>query len=245
MMLHAVTISGADDQTDPEQLARLSEQFSFVEWGVLLSSSKARRPRYPTAAWLDRLQSCATEKMRISGHLCGALVKEICRGEFPVHLDRPLFRRMQLNLAGHFGEIKDPQTLVRCLPRNREYILQIGHAENDGLRLAESLQSSGLEISILLDSSGGRGLSPSRWPALVPTLRCGFAGGLGPDNLEQELANLREVAGSATIWVDMESRVRTTDGTTLDLSKVRACLEIVQSFVDVVIADPNRDDENL
>lgn len=42
----------------------------------------------------------------------------------------------------------------------------------------------------------------------------------------------------------MESRVRSTDGATLDLSNVRACLEIVPSFVDVVIADPNCYDDD-
>ena len=47
-MLTTVTITGADDRVDPWELARLSEEFPHVEWGVLISTGRAGTPRYPS-----------------------------------------------------------------------------------------------------------------------------------------------------------------------------------------------------
>ena len=37
MTLNRVTITGADDFTEPKDLVELSEEFPFVEWAILLS----------------------------------------------------------------------------------------------------------------------------------------------------------------------------------------------------------------
>ncbi|MHB1675039.1 MAG: hypothetical protein ACYCSP_12405 [Acidobacteriaceae bacterium] len=42
MKLETVTITGADDSTDIVELAELSEEFPFVEWGILISA-RARK----------------------------------------------------------------------------------------------------------------------------------------------------------------------------------------------------------
>ena len=48
-----------------------------------------------------------------------------------------------------------------------------------------------------------------------------YAGGLGPDNLEEELKRIEEVAGDRTIWIDMETKVR-SDGDRIFESDLRA-----------------------
>ena len=50
-MLTRATITGADEGVDHTALADLSDEFPFVEWGILISE-KAGRPRYPTARWV-------------------------------------------------------------------------------------------------------------------------------------------------------------------------------------------------
>jgi phosphoribosylanthranilate isomerase len=86
-------------------------------------------------------------------------------------------------------------------------------------------------LSVLFDSSGGKGISPKSWPSVPAALRCGFAGGLGPDNLASELGRLERIVGDRSVWIDMQSRVRSEDGAVLDLAKVRACLEASRAYV--------------
>ena len=89
MKLHTLTISGPDDTTDPDAMLRLSRQFPFVEWGILLSAKAEPRPRYPGDAWIDRTESLAREGVRFCGHICGLWAHEICNGTFPEPADRP------------------------------------------------------------------------------------------------------------------------------------------------------------
>lgn len=48
-------MTGADDATDIDELLKLSDQFPFVEWGILFSQSSASKPKYPTKEWLYKL----------------------------------------------------------------------------------------------------------------------------------------------------------------------------------------------
>jgi hypothetical protein len=67
-------------------------------------------------------------------------------------------------------------------------------------------------------------------PPPLRGLHCGYAGGLGSDDLGEQLERIGEVAGEAEFWVDMESRVR-IPGDLLDLGKVVRCLEMARPFV--------------
>lgn len=89
MKLFCVTMTGADDRTDPKDLARLSQAFPFVEWGILLSKGRAGQPRYPSADWiasLARVQDIdhpfnpSPAPMRLSAHLCGATMRDFLSG---------------------------------------------------------------------------------------------------------------------------------------------------------------------
>ncbi len=95
-MLDRVTITGADDTVDINELVLLTDDFPFVEWGVLLSQSRMGQPRYPTFNWIKRLLEAKnayivnkiehmpgkwvgqTAKLfNLSGHLCGRWVRDI------------------------------------------------------------------------------------------------------------------------------------------------------------------------
>lgn len=52
-MLERVTITGADDSTDISQLVELSQEFPFVEWGILVSRRSEGGPRFPSREWID------------------------------------------------------------------------------------------------------------------------------------------------------------------------------------------------
>ena len=76
-MLQTVTLTGADDSIRPAELADLSEEFPFVEWGILCSASKAGVPRFPSYKWMTHLRHLAQRgKVRLALHLCGRQVSQ-------------------------------------------------------------------------------------------------------------------------------------------------------------------------
>jgi hypothetical protein len=229
MRLHTVTITGPDDQSDPDDLVRLATEFPFVEWGILFTR-RSSRPTFPSDAWVERLRRRAPEGMRLSGHVCSTWAREVCTGRWPAKLNLERFGRAQLNIARYLTEVASPEGLARCLPPGREYILQVGTSRERGLALAAQLQGLGSTVSVLFDASGGKGISPKSWPSVPAALKCGFAGGLGPDNLAGELRRLERIVGDRVVWIDMQSRVRSEDGAALDLTKVRTCLEVSRPY---------------
>jgi len=62
-------------------------------------------------------------------------------------------------------------------------------------------------------------------------LLCGYAGGLNPDNIEQELIKIEAVVGDAEIWIDMESGIRNKKDE-LDLEKCERVLAIAERWAD-------------
>src|SRR5262245_10120922 len=50
------------------------------------------------------------------------------------------------------------------------------------------------------------GVVPAHWPAPIEGVYCGYAGGLGPDTLQEPLEKIATKVGDRTIWIDMETR---------------------------------------
>ncbi len=242
MPLRTITISGVDNTVTPVDLLELTWDYPFVEWGVLLSKGTATsekvRSRYPNKEWLERLFVAAHEyqldersPFPISGHLCGQWAKDVIKGKLTFPYDCPgwasKFQRIQINANGLYE-----QSLYRFLGALRstdlEYILQIDESTRWVWREAFEMK---VLASPFFDASGGTGKSPERWPKAVGRRYTGYAGGLGPDNLEKELDRISEVAHDSPFWVDMETKIRAEDDT-LDLGKVRECLEIAKRHLD-------------
>jgi len=87
----------------------------------------------------------------------------------------------------------------------------------------------GMDIVPLFDASGGKGKIHHEWPSPYSPY-CGYAGGWNPDNLSQELEKISHLCGSHSIWIDVESGVRTYD--MLDLEKVDRFLEIAEPYIN-------------
>jgi len=80
-----------------------------------------------------------------------------------------------------------------------------------------------VETAILFDLPGGAGILPAEWPAPRASLPCGYAGGLDPENVEDQLQRIASVC-DRPFWIDMERRVRSNDDSILDIAKVRQVL---------------------
>lgn len=230
MKIKTVTITGADNSVDPESLVELSREFPFVEWGILLSRSREGNKRYPDKAWLEQLIDVG-ESLKLSGHLCGFYVKEAIKGN-DSFLYKEVFQRLdrvQLNFKGIKGLDAQPrQGFFELLRKwNKEIIFQMT-GENE--HLFHMADVRGIRVSLLFDASGGEGRSPASWPVPQKGVFCGYAGGLGPENLRIQLQKIAEAAGNAEIWIDAESGLRSGDDA-FDLEKARAFLNIAKEWV--------------
>lgn len=232
MMLHTVTITGAADDTDIAAMTALSVEFPFVEWGILISKSQEGSGRFPSRDWIETFSRAAfNNDFRASTHICGEWVRSLLVGQidwYEIPLSTYLFSdRAQLNTHGYTHAYDSEKfDVLKRLPGG-SVIFQWDEA-ND--RIPYDAQARGVETEILFDLSAGAGILPDEWPAPKPGLRCGYAGGLGPDNVEEQLQKIAAVCDQP-FWIDMERRVRSDDDSVLDLAKVRRVLEICAPHV--------------
>ena len=233
MKLDRVTITGADDSVKFADLESLTSRYPFVDWGILFSSNWKGSPRFPSNEWLTGavMDWPGTPEFKACAHLCGKHVRDIvCRGvnEFAEQEDQVWtgFNRIQLNFHGHFHNAH-PNFIKTLLKYPKDYIFQC-----DGVNEQSCVDanSGGVMAYPLFDRSGGAGVVPVEWPNPWGDY-CGYAGGLGPDNLEDQIMKIKDVVGESRIWIDMETRVRSDDNRVLDLEKVEKCLQIAGKFI--------------
>ena len=238
-----VTITGADDAVNPEELGKLSAEFPFVEWGILFSSGRRGERRYPSLEWVSNLEKIPG--LRLAAHFCGTWARALAQGDgaglavlnanpgAPAVASR--FQRVQLN-----GFDASPPPDLRFVMRaghteRMEFILQVRSPE--WIAAAElvacAIVGAGGQASALYDASGGRGLEPARpWPKAPPGLRMGYAGGIRPSTVGTVLAQIHEDTGKAPPWVDMESGVRDKFDR-MDLFLVREVLMAARSCMEI------------
>ncbi len=224
--IERVTVTGADDSVDVSSLAKISRRYQYVEWGILLSKSSEGSDRFPSREWLEAL---ADEKrthpdMRLSGHLCGKWVKDVCEGKWTFTEDRPglidMFDRIQLNFHAivHKADIEKLAAALKQYP-NIQFVLQLDGVNNE---LLERLKAHGVNAVPLFDLSGGAGILPDEWP--VSDGFYGYAGGLSPENVAEQIAVIAEKA-KGDVWIDAETKLRTPNDMQFLLDKVEDFLE--------------------
>lgn len=241
-MIKRVTMTGADRSVYPQSLSDLSGDFPFVEWGILQSrKSNDWRPRFPGPSWLTEMARMKEKnpEIKLSLHLCGEYVKEFLVGDFRVWEELPvnLFERVQLNTHGEPHEWKAlPVAAFIDDHPNHEFIFQYDNVNTD---LLEAVAKAGVKnISALYDLSHGAGILPKEYPRPLEFCKTGYAGGLGPQNLESEIKKIMEASHNHETWIDMETHVRSFKPIEIghddvfDLDKVQRCLEIAAMSTD-------------
>jgi len=242
--LETVTITGADDSVRPVDLVEISVEFPFVEWGILVSGKRYCEPRFPSMPWLWELARFRdAARVQRSMHLCGSYMRGLLVGEDKLdaaaHALLEFCRRVQLNFHGEsqVWRAGDMAGLLNSDPWWTKFVIcQFdGH---DGRRILEALRDEGLyAVFPLFDVSHGAGVLPEKWPEAIyldyrdhHSLH-GYAGGLGPDNLDREIPRILEAAKNAPVWIDMETRVRSPDGH-FDIETVKRCLQVCGQYID-------------
>ncbi|MNR71763.1 hypothetical protein D3C71_24410 [compost metagenome] len=240
-ILRYVTLTGADEATDLKKLVSLAKRYEFAEWGVLYSPERAGKGgRYPSVQWLEAFAKLAKkEHLNVALHICGKAVQDLLEGVTAYNWNnRPAAIARLFELAGQFGRVQinvradaaraaDYRKLVNDLHRTEARTRVIFQWNEKNAAVCEALSfEPGFET--LVDASGGRGVVPSEWPNLARRgmRRVGFAGGLGPENILEQLRAIDVIQQEDTFWLDMESKVRTADDQ-FDLFRCEHVLEAV------------------
>lgn len=245
-ILDRVTVTGADESCDIQEMHDLQKRFPFMEWGILLSrSAEGRRSRFPSLDWMCKMvagHEHYAHPFKLAGHICGGWVQDICKGNWSFIKERPevcgYFDRFQLNFHGARHKI-DPDKFIQGFDNpvlHRKYLVEKGWPKmqiifqldevND--ELLQVARKAGIDAVGLYDTSHGAGILPNSWP--TNDTYVGYAGGLGPDNLEEQLNKIAEVC-TPPIWIDAETKLRSDDDKIFDLQKVRRFLEIAEPWV--------------
>jgi len=191
-MLNLITLTGADERTNISDLLYLLEHYPSVELGLLYTATPEGRNRYPSRRWLasvlPKLQG------RVALHVCGSAARHelLSHNLFDLTRHTP---RVQLNGVVSVETAEAAARTVGTL------ITQHSYANR------ELLTVKARNHSLLIDSSGGKGISPEQWTAPSTDKPVGFAGGLGLANLAEQMVLITPLA-KAGAWLDMESNLR-------------------------------------
>lgn len=208
-----ITFTGVDDSTNLSQLQAISSAYP-VEWGVLFSPSRQgslTEKRYPSIAAVQRIAKLSYEDVRLAAHLCGADARQVITEGKSQHDDllRNNFCRVQINTT---STVDVDQLAAWGKSIHGDVIVQSRDA--DAFPFTRKVQW-------LFDASGGTGLSPANWPkADNPFTLTGYAGGLGPDVVEAEVARIGEMSNN--FYIDMETKVRDAN----DNFSLELCLDV-------------------
>jgi len=244
-VLNKITFTGADDTTDPNALLDVLADFPLAEAGILVGSHDGI-PRFPTMPWIRELDAACLRRCvrrRLSFHLCGRWTRDVFRergawfellGKFAF-----IFDRVQLNTHGETHLVHSPNlldNLAWAAHLNRQVIFQGDRANDEVFDWVLDLTKKnpiGLDLAVLFDESHGAGISPPGWRVPLCGVYCGYAGGLGPENVQPWLAQISEMVKLARLgnpgdevpyWIDAETRLMSHETGHLDLDLVRRYL---------------------
>jgi phosphoribosylanthranilate isomerase len=248
--LRALGFCGADDSVHPNFLAVISHAFPLVEIGVLFRPDKQGQPRYASIEWVKQLSAVAARmgvgggenpKMKLAAHLCGTHVNDVLNDKadpFLSQLTAWSFRRVQINATRVNGvdtsRLAESVPIVSAMIKRHpqlEFIIQ----KNEETRpLWEGLWNDGLpsNVSMLVDESKGTGVTATSWPSPPVDYEIGYAGGIGPDNIQKILHDVAEAGQGRAIWIDMESSLRSikNDKDVFDLDK---CYQVIEGACEM------------
>lgn len=181
--------------------------------------------------------------LQLSGHICGKWVKDALIGKWP-KLDDVTdmlgvqFQRFQLNTHAQPHRYSEGffKLVDKLSGECQTVIFQLDGKDGSQLaRAAVEWCGNQANIAGLFDLSHGAGILPSEWPEPVAGLLCGYAGGLGQDNIADQLDKIKSVASIGS-WVDAEAKLRNDTTDAFDLDKVAKFLEACEPYVTATVA---------
>jgi hypothetical protein len=229
-----VTFTGVDETADVERLKEIRSHYFTVEWGLCLTSkSQDRMAGFPGIEWICKLPP----GLNLSAQLWGKSAADFLQGDDTELMTRygkvwSLFRRIQINSTDGIDQV-DLSGLTQLIAKNadKHIILRI---RDRNLEVADALVTHGISCSTLFDESEVQEPAQKKWPkGLKRFTGCGYAGGLGPDNIYKQLTPILNAAQSAECWwveIDSSLRVKEHDQEVFSLASCKRTIREFDSF---------------
>jgi hypothetical protein len=231
MSFLGVTFAGVDETAEPARLIDVRSLYFTVEWGVRLAvEHQGQEAGFPPVDWIGKL----APDLNLSAQLSGKIAKDFLQGDDARLMDQygafwPLFRRIQINCSTG-QDCVDLTRLAQLLEKNSEK--QIIFRDRSGnLDVAETLVTRGISCSVLFDQLEAQEPAQKKWPKGIKKFAgCGYAGGLGPDNIYKQLSPILNAAQSAKRWwVEMDSDLRVMENGR-DVFSLASCKRVIREF---------------
>lgn len=246
-------LSGVDDSVSPRTLCDISQEFSFVEWGVNFRAEKqGQEPRYASLTWLRQLreeidlrqQTGKFAPIHFAAHLGGEYCVDVMKGD--ASLVRTLwedygFLRVQLSPTKAHGVnsgqlrkyLASLKSVVTALPQV-EFVLEVTKETRClSFALMDEPQPNLAFLFTSEELASGETAAPTRPPPCShPGIHVGYGGALNVDNLREELHKIASTVNDPKrpVWVDLEAGLRSSapgKPDDFDLGKVWTCIRII------------------
>lgn len=244
--LQCLTLTGIDASVPVEALYEVTRHYSFAEFGVLYSAKQNGLGRYPTLGWMDDLVEAldVSPGPRMALHVCGAAVGELIAGSGHVSTIAHAFKRIQLNFTVNRYPVASLRQLLQRMPETT-FITQSRYPDD-----AANLWLDFADLpnhAVLFDASGGNAITPAALPVPLDISMavsgfkeqaplCGYAGGLGHENLGAHLQSIASITGRSRFWLDIESSLRVNDK--FDVRLALKCLDTVAMAMEKENSQP-------
>ena len=231
MNLEYITCSDMREYNEIDDIINLGKTYPMSEFAIQAHPSKFSgwMPRY---VWFETLMHASrVNDVNLAMHVNAEWRTEICRGNIPYEIKRmwdmrrdngkPVIGRVQININGGKDSFKfyanKVANIIRAYP-DIEFIFQYTPRQRTRLN---KLDRAGAAFSMLFDASGGRGISPRAWRApVMPNHKMGYSGGLGPDNVFENLDKINLVVPAGdTIWIDAEGKLKDPETKQFDVAR--------------------------
>lgn len=235
MKLDRITFTGIDERTDINRVNELSEKYPMVEWGILYSPRLAHEIeniRYPSGELILELLKTINGNKAV--HLCGRSLNHIItrNGQGYIIFDsvRTANCRIQLNFKMKWaGKLFTDGILSAINDFNDvKFIVQANESNMDFINVLDD--SKLLNVDILHDSSGGRGVEISKIEEPHEFRYTGYAGGIGIDNVLDIAKIITNIDSPKSAWIDMESSIRKHKGEYTDVLNLDICEAILHTL---------------
>lgn len=226
MKIDKVTITGADDRINYNDLLDLQEDFPFVEWGILFSEAKEGKSRYPSS---EHRKKQFVGELNLSAHFCGWWARQVLEeGNLKLIRDLPpQYKRVQLNYNFERSDRWNLNRLVSAVEYNDDRRIIVQYNEPNKLFIDAWLSENNVpsKIHFLYDASGGKGKKILSIEPPIGGHYTGYAGGISLGNIDAICCEIGRTSENDEIWIDLESGARNPDDDQFNLTLVRQILE--------------------
>lgn len=233
--LRFVTLTGVDASPSFDGLCELAGRYPYAEFGLSYSKSQAGTGRYPPRKWMESLalRARTIPGLNLSLHVCGEAIGDLLMGKDHVSELALLFPRIQVNFLAERHALISVRKLLKRLPGTTVITQHTDASESLWRELAERPNHV-----VMFDTFGRRGLGSQRWQAPLKKIEsgwsfkaidplCGYAGGLGPDNVAKHLRLIADATRHSAFWLEMEGKL--LGGVDrFDMRRAKKCLDAVE-----------------